>query len=341
MRPVTVPALALVVLSLSGPSLARPATSAPPSARPVVPQATAPGWGPLAYGDAQVGTPTAWPVVYPGSEVCGPTGAGGVVLLGSFGSSSWCGPGLAAPAGQAPPANLVRLGPLSARRYPGRPSMTIDGIAVYKEVLHGQISGTAYSAPTLGIELMASGPLAARVIGSLAPSVRDLVLEQRAVGAQPGPWRSMNFAGLGFAVPPSWPVARTTYAFGCDPPDIAFSSPSVTLDADSNLARLPCPYPLPARRGTNGVQIDAGSAGAPNSVPADGLRIVVNGLQMSVDEAFPFSALVLEVDLPGRTTPVKVTIGLGTASTAGAVLRSITALPPAAPATTSAPATAG
>jgi hypothetical protein len=62
---------------------------------------------------------------------------------------------------------------------------------------------------------------------------------------------------------------------------------------------------------------------------------------MYVDEAYPFSALVLEVDLPGRITPVKVTIGLGTASTAGAVLRSITALTPTAPATTSAPATAG
>ena len=122
-------------------------------------------------------------------------------------------------------------------------------------------------------------------------------------------------------------MAHTTYAFGCDPPDIAFSSPSVTLDTDSNLARLPCPYPLPARRGTNGVQVDAGSAGAPNSVPAGGLRIVVNGLQMYVDEAFPFSALVLEVDLPGRTTPVEVTIGLGTATTAGAVLGSITASP--------------
>jgi hypothetical protein len=258
MKPVTVPALALVVLSLSAPSLGRPTTSAPPSARPVVPQATAPGWGPLAYGDAQVGTPTAWPVVYPGSEVCGPTGAGGVVLLGSFGSSSWCGPNMAAPAGQSPPANLVRLGPLPARTYPGRPSMTIDGIAVYEEVLHGQISGTVYSAPSLGTELMASGPLAVRVIGSLAPSVRDIVFEHRTVGTQPRTWRSMSFAGLGFAVPPSWPVAHTAYAFGCDHPDVAFSSPSVTFDTDNNLARLPCPYPLPARRGTNGVQIDAG-----------------------------------------------------------------------------------
>jgi hypothetical protein len=64
---------------------------------------------------------------------------------------------------------------------------------------------------------------------------------------------------------------------------------------------------------------------APNTLPADRLRKAVNGLQMYVDEAYPFSALVVDVRLPGGTTPVRVTIGLGTASTAGAVLGSITA----------------
>jgi hypothetical protein len=207
----------------------------------------------------------------------------------------------------------------------GRPATTINGIRVYKSVLHGQISGTVYSVPSLGVEIMASGPQGPQVIGSLAPSVRDVVLRERATGTGPGTWRSMSFAGLDFAVPPSWPVSRTAYAFACDPPDIAFSGPSVTLDTDTNVARLPCPYPIPARDGTNGVQIDEGNMAAPNTVPADGRRLVVNGLQMYVDGAYPFSSLVLEVELPGRTTPVRVTIGLGTASTAGAVLRSITA----------------
>jgi hypothetical protein len=344
MMPVTGVALVLAVLCSSAPCLAATTTSVPASTSSVVPQATAPSWAPLAYGDAQLGTPTAWPVVYPGSEVCGPAGAGGVVLLGPFGSSSWCGPNATAPVGQSPPANMVRLGPLPAHtgtNGPGRPSMTVHGAPVYQEVLHGRISGTVYYAPSLGVELMASGPLAARVISSLAPSVRDIVLRHPAVGAQRGPWRSMSFAGLGFAVPASWPVAQATFAFGCGLPDVAFPAPSVTLDTDSNLARLPCPYPLPARRGTNGLQIDAGSAGAPNMLPGSGLRIVVNGLQMYVDRAYPFSALVVEVDLPGRSAPVKVTIGLGTASTAGAVLRSITALTPTGPATTSAPPTTG
>ncbi len=120
MKPVTVtvPALALVALCLSAPSWGGPAASAAPSLglRSAVPQVAPPGWEPLAYGDAQVSTPAAWPVVYPGSEVCGPAASGGVVLLGSFGSSSWCGPHMAAPAGQSAPANLVRLGPLPPAR---------------------------------------------------------------------------------------------------------------------------------------------------------------------------------------------------------------------------------
>jgi hypothetical protein len=292
------------------------------------PSVAAPAWEPLAYGDADVDTPASWPVVYPGSDVCGPGGAGGVVLLGSFGASSWCGSNVTAPAGQPSPPNLVRFGPLPSRgrtSAPDRPSMIINGTRVYESVLQGEISGTVYSVPSLGVALMASGPLALRVIGSLAPSVRDIVLRDRAIGIGPGTWRSMSFAGLRFGAPPSWPVSRTTYAFGCDPPDIAFSGPSVTLDTDTNVARLPCPYPIPARDGTNGIQIDEGSTAAPNTVPADGLHLVVNGLQMYVDAAYPFSSLVLDVELPGRSTPVRMTIGLGTASGAGAVLGSITA----------------
>jgi hypothetical protein len=209
---------------------------------------------------------------------------------------------------------------------PNGSSTTINGIRVYVSALHGQISGTVYSAPALGVELMASGPLAQRIIGSLESSVRYAVLHERTVATPPS-WRWLSFAGLRFAVPPTWPLSRTAYAFGCAPTDIAFSGPSVTLDTDTNTAKLPCPYLFPARPGTNGAQVDEGSPAAPNTVPTDALHMVVNGLQMYLDDAYPFSALVVEVDLPGHARPVRVTIGLGTAGTAGAVLRSITALP--------------
>jgi hypothetical protein len=252
------------------------------------------------------------------------------VLLGAFGTSSWCGPDETAPAAQPSPANLVRFAPLSpagAKVTTNEPWTTINGIRVYEKALLGPISGTVYSAPSLGAELMASGPGAGRVIRSLAPSVRDVVLEGGKAAARTGLWRSVSFAGLDFAVPAGWPVSRTAYAFGCAPTDIAFSAPAVTLDTDTDTARLPCPYIFPPRMGTNGVQIDQGSLGAPNAVTQSGPLLLVNGLRVHVDDAYPFGSLVVEVDLPHQAMPVRVTIGLGTASTAGAVLRSVTAAP--------------
>ncbi len=320
------PVVVLAALAVSGPVAGAGATSAQPPAPATSLPASVQTWGPLAYGDAEISTPTAWPVVYPGSDGCGPTGAGGVVLLGPFGAATWCGPGTAAAPGTASPANLVRLGPLPAGPGPStasHPAMTIDGLAVYEGVLHGQISGTVYSVPALGVEVMVSGALARRVIGTLAPSVRDIVLGAPATGAPPTPWRTMSFAGLRFAVPPSWPVSRTAYAFACDPPDIGFATASVTLDTDTNLARLPCPYPVPPREARNGIQIDEGSAAAPNPVLPHGAPMVVHGLRLYIDGGYPFGALVIDVERPGGAAPVKVTIGLGTASTAGAVLASI------------------
>ncbi len=245
------PVVLLVALATSGPVAVAGAAPAQLSSPVTGPASSAKAWEPLAYGDAEIATPATWPVVYPGTDVCGPTGAGGVVLLGPFGAASWCGPNTAAPAGTPPPPNLVRLGPLPTGAGPSsgsHPSMTINGIPVYESVLHGQTSGTAYSVPSLGVELIASGPLAPRVIGSLAPSVRDIVLGGQATATPPAPWRTMTFAGLHFAVPPSWPVSRSAYAFGCDPPDVGFANASVILDTDTDLARLPCPYPLPPRR---------------------------------------------------------------------------------------------
>ncbi len=322
------PVLLPAVLAWGGAGAAGGAAG-PPSFSKSGPGSISQVWAPLAYGDARIRAPEPWPVVYPGSDMCGPDGTGGVVLLGAFGTSSWCGPNPTAASAPRSPSNVVRFGPIASHGgpyVPQGPSTTIDGIRVYESVRHGAVSGTVYSAPALGVELMASGPLAPRIIGSLAPSVRDEILQPRTTASPAGSWRSMSFAGLRFAVPPSWPVARTAYAFGCAPTDVAFSGPSVTLATDTNTARLPCPYFLPARPGTNGLQIDQGSGAAPNTVPQGAPAIAVNGLKMYVDEACPFSSLVVYVDLPGVAMPVRITIGLGTARTAGAVLGSIAKL---------------
>jgi hypothetical protein len=87
-----------------------------------------------------------------------------------------------------------------------------------------------------------------------------------------------------------------------------------------------CPYVAPARLGSDGLQIDAGSMKAPNVLPKESLHFVLDGLQMFVDQAYPFSILVVDVAIPHRSMPVEVRIGLGTAMTAETILRSLTAV---------------
>ncbi|HLX78184.1 MAG TPA: hypothetical protein VKR27_04810 [Acidimicrobiales bacterium] len=225
------------------------------------------------------------------------------------------------------PANLVRLGPLPEHSgsLARDQSRVIRGNRVYQSVLHGSISGTVYLVPALGIELMASGPLAQRVIDSLAPSIRRVVLQDRSRVSIPTSWRSVTFSGLRIKVPPAWHVSRSTLAFGCEQTDIAFSATSVVLDTDSNAEAIPCPYIPPPRLGSDGIQVDAGSAAAPNILPKHARRLVLNGLEMLLDNEYPFSVLVFDVLLPGRSMPIEVRIGLGTANSAAAVLRSMRA----------------
>ena len=335
------PALLLAVLVGGVPALAAgsattqpaPATIGPVAPGTAGPEVAAQVWEPLAYGDARIKTPAeatpsgSWPVVYPGSDMCGPNGAEGVVLLGTFGASSWCGSNTTAPAGQPPPANVVRFGPFHRRgtvhaERPLRRSST--GSACTRVCSTGRSRGP--STPPLRSGSSSWRPGRWLGVWSVHWRRRSAPWSSRTgpARARPASWRSMSFAGLHFAVPAGWPLTRTSYAFGCAPTDIAFSAPSVTLATDTNTERLPCPYMFPARPGTNGVQIDQGSLTAPNTVPQGAPPMLVNGLEMYVDEAYPFSSLVVEVELPGRAMPVRVTIGLGTAGTAGAVLRSIT-----------------
>lgn len=309
-----------------GSGVTGPSDAATLSHRTDAPAVTGQAWQPLAYGEAEIVTPTSWPVVYPGVSECGASLEQGVVLLGAFGSSTWCHPGTTS-APVAPLPNVVRFAPLvvQSSSYLHDPSRIIDGSRVYQGVLHGSVAGTVYLDPSLGVELMASGPLVQRVIDSLAPSLRDVVLRDRTTASIPASWRWISFAGLRFAVPSTWSVSRSALSTSCGPIDTTFSTPLVVLDNDTLSEMIPCPYIPPARLGSDGLRIDAGSATAPNLLPKSSQRFVLNGLQMYVDQTHPFSVLVVEIELPGRAMPVEVRIGLGTARIAAAILRSMKA----------------
>ncbi len=305
------------VALLAGGAPARVASGDATSAGPLAP---------VAYGNAQLDVPAQWPVVSPGTSQCGGSPAvAGVVLLGSFGSSRWCPPG----SGQdrAPVATVVRLGPLPAGEPPfdTLPMSVRNGVAVYTVALAGPISGTAYLVPSLGAEVMVTGPGAAGIVDSVGPSVRARALTAGAVNV-PAAWPRFSFAGLSFAVPPGWGTTRTNQVFDCQKETDSvglLSPPAVILDTDTSYMPLPCPYFPPPRSPANGLVVDVGSARAPNVLPPGAVPLALNGLQFLLDRADALSVLVLEVKVPGRNMPVAVRIGLGNSATAARVLHSI------------------
>jgi hypothetical protein len=281
----------------------------------------------VSYGDAQLELPTSWPVVQPGDSVCTPNPApSGVVLLGRFGSSSWCPPSDGQVARS--PLNLVRLGPLpaGASNYRSLPKIVRHGTALYVEVLHGHDPGTVYLAPSLGAELMLSGPDGDRALAGLGPSARQMVLAHGEAGVPPTTWRRLRFAGLSVAVPRGWALTRTNFAYDCalQADAVALASPpTVVLDTSSNGEALPCPYMMAPRVAANGLVVDEASSAGPNAMPARGLALSLHGLAAVVDLTQPLSVLVVDVRVPGRSRPVQLHIGLGSAAVAQSVLSSV------------------
>jgi hypothetical protein len=281
---------------------------------------------PVAFGDAQLDVPASWPVVDPGTSTCqGGSVTPGVVLLGAFGTSSWCPPGTGQNLGQ--PVNLVRLGPLPADEPPvsSMARMSRNGVTLYLGTLHGRIAGPVYLVPSLGVELMATGPEAAEVLASIRPSVRERVMSTGPRTA-PASWHRFSFAGLSFAVPPTWPTRSSAYVYDCalQDDDIVLAAPaSVVLDTDTNDMALPCPYFFPARAAANGLVVDEGSAKAPNTVPSGATVLHVNGLKAFLAPDDDLAVLDLAIQVPGRTIPVEVHIGLGDPVTASRALGSI------------------
>jgi hypothetical protein len=228
------------------------------------------------------------------------------------------------------PPNMIRLGPLPAGEpFRSLPKTTVNGVAVYTAVLHGPISGPAFLAPALGVEFMAAGPDRKKVVESIGASVRSRVMAYGPRVPPPG-WAHISFAGLSFAVLPAWATIRTDYGYDCklEQENIALGAPStVFLDTDTNELALPCPY-LPApRTAADRLVVEIGSAHFANTVPPASVTtpVSLNGLPAYVDRSCSLAVLVLYIDVPGRTMPVKLSVGLGDPLTVKRVLGSIRA----------------
>ncbi len=280
------------------------------------------GWVPVACGDAQASVPASFIVVYPGQ----------ILFCGSVRSveTLFLEPTLTTRTGPGCPAEirstLVRLA--STRQVPAKYAsekpVILNGVPVCFGPTDELLARYTYYAPSLGVEATADGLLARLVIGTLARSPRATALALGTAPSVPASWRSVAFSGLGFSVPAEWTVERTETWNLCGPVQIAIGQ-GVTLDTEKVFLALPCPAPLsfPVTP-SDGVRIDSGAQGPTGPFPAGGACIHAAGLTTCPSSAPDHSILLLRVTVPGRATPVFVSIGL---AGSGMVARTILCSP--------------
>jgi len=293
----------------------------------VVTSATPAGWVPVAYGDAQVSVPASFSVYYSPSFGCPQASFPGSLYVGPPRVERQprpCDAGLPSIS-----ANEVVLQPW--RYIPYSPVgvlprlFALNGVRVYAVSAHvpsgvnvpERFSNHTYLvAPSLSVEVSASGPLAHRILATFTRSPRAVALAPGPAPSIPAGWHTVTFQGLSFSVPSSWPVTRTAQGFGigdvCLTPGVSLGGRHVTLSTDLHNVILYCPYELPRPQPpTDGVQIDAGS----NLELPPGLSFSTSCLHVNRLTACPatspaYSILVLKVTVPGPSTPVLVSIGL-------------------------------
>lgn len=269
--------------------------------------ATPKGWIPVDYGDAQISVPPSWGVLYHPPE-CGHTeGFRGVVLVDP--RPNHCVP----PPPQEEPTNEIELFPYAPGNLAKQPRL-INGIPVYA------MGSNWYDVPSLGISVYFDGNLGGRVLNTLTRSPRDVVLGPSGPSTAPPSWQRLSFSGVQVSAPSSWPVTRTDWG-ECG--QSVLSIPALAVTFSNDIHAPPCAFtagktPL-VERPSNGLRIDVGpQAVAPASVATKCLDL--NGLRACPATDSPYSVLVLKVAVPGRSTPLIVSIGL---AGNGAIARTI------------------
>ena len=330
--------VAMTVLALTLPGsasfLARPvSTRAVPQGTTAMraDSAVAAGWVPVAYHAAQVSVPVSFWVFYPGqTPLCTSLTVPGALLIAPTPRTRIgpdCSSNIHAKSKASGYETTVSLIPISRvpPAYAKEKPVVLNGVLVYLGAKG--VSFIDYYAPSLGIELAANGILARRVAETLSRSPRTTVLATAKTPSVPATWHSASFAGLRFSFPASWPVIRTQLTTGlgsrCGVAGVALSGTTVTFSTDLRpFLEVPCAYiPQSPEPPTNGVQVDSGLLLEPRVTLAFSSRCLRLHSVTACPATSPgYSILVLRVKVPGRTTPVFVSIGI---AGSGAVARTI------------------
>lgn len=198
--------------------------------------ATPRGWAAVSYRRAELSVPRLWLVESRGDLVCMPK-TPGMVFTGTR-------PGF--PANQhcrltSRLAWIRPAGPIPAGIRHRKPTAVIRGIPVYRQ--HSGPHSTVYLVPKLSVRVGASGPLARRVLGTLARSPLAVVLRHGPASKVPASWTWHQFGGVSFATPHGWSSRRTHQWATCGTGVIPQSL--LLIDATKPPAALPCPFPIP------------------------------------------------------------------------------------------------
>lgn len=293
--------------------------------------ATPNGWVPFAYENAQVpSVPSSWVIE---RENCGTNNAepGVIFLDGPCPGMPVC---LRLPrCAPTEPNDWVALSslPYPPASYRGHPTYMVNGYAVYKDVVPYECNSCvpAYDVPSLGVEITGAGTLLPKLLGTLSPSPRDVVLESGQAPTPPSFWRRQSFDGLSVAVPKSWPIEHATFYDDCWFLDNLSDSPSVVLNTGASGVDQWSPScedqqgvpTSPVIAAPNGVLIDPGGFRREGTT---GSCVNINGLSVCLVTSDPYGELTLSVQVPGRVYPTAVEIGLaGSGQVARTILYSI------------------
>ncbi len=264
-------------------------------------------WIAVAYGQAELSIPPDWYVLYQ-QPPCVVGGAPGELFADPLAGVFHC----PAVTGRIP-SSVVTLESLDPTVKASTTFLVIHGITVWKAT--AAFPGT-YLVPALHIQIRVDGPLGSRVLHTLEPSPRHLVLRHGQVSPVPAGWLHVSFAGLRVPFPASWPVSRTDiYGSDCSPLQTVelFPPPGAVLDTDTRLLLPPCPYEPPAQppqQAAQGLRIDERAIYPEVPPSAFGHCLHIHELRVCPASTPAFSILLLRVSVPGRAHPVYVSIGL-------------------------------
>jgi hypothetical protein len=171
--------------------------------------------------------------------------------------------------------------------------------------------------PYFGDLLNGSPGLLRQVLATLTRSPRTVALAPGPAPSIPSGWHTLTFHGLTFSVPRAWPVSRTSEGASignmCLTPGVALTL-RVTLSTDKRRVTYPCPLLFPRPQPpSDGLQVDSGSSlQLPPDLAFSSQCLHLNGLAACPATSLPYSILILilKVTVPGRTTPLIVSIGL-------------------------------